>query len=80
MPADKVERLEELLRKKTSGKTLVYVGDGLNDAPVLARADVGIAMGGVGSDSAIEAADVVIMTDEPMRVADAVWLSKKCGA
>lgn len=77
MPADKVERLEELLRKKTSGKTLVYVGDGLNDAPVLARADVGIAMGGVGSDSAIEAADVVIMTDEPMRVADAVWLSKK---
>ncbi len=77
LPADKVERLEELLRKKTSGKTLVYVGDGLNDAPVLARADVGIAMGGVGSDSAIEAADVVIMTDEPMRVADAVWLSKK---
>lgn len=77
LPADKVERLEALLEKKTSGKTLVYVGDGLNDAPVLARADVGIAMGGVGSDSAIEAADVVIMTDEPARIADAVSLSRR---
>ena len=75
--AEKVERLEALLEKKTSGKTLVYVGDGLNDAPVLARADVGIAMGGVGSDSAIEAADVVIMTDEPARIADAVSLSRR---
>ena len=77
LPADKVERLEALLEKKTSGRTLVYVGDGLNDAPVLARADVGIAMGGVGSDSAIEAADVVIMTDEPARIADAVSLSRR---
>ena len=77
LPADKVERLETLLEKKTSGRTLVYVGDGLNDAPVLARADVGIAMGGVGSDSAIEAADVVIMTDEPARIADAVSLSRR---
>ena len=63
LPADKVERLEELLSAAPKGKTTVFVGDGMNDAPVLVRADVGIAMGGLGSDAAIEAADAVIMDD-----------------
>ncbi|WP_334293595.1 heavy metal translocating P-type ATPase [Herbinix hemicellulosilytica] len=77
LPADKVEKLEELL-SQTSGKgSLAYVGDGINDAPVLARADVGIAMGGLGSDAAIEAADVVIMTDEPSKVPLAINIAKK---
>ncbi len=77
LPADKVEKLEELL-SQTSGKgRLAYVGDGINDAPVLARADVGIAMGGLGSDAAIEAADVVIMTDEPSKVPLAINIAKK---
>ena len=77
LPADKVDKLEELLLQ-TSGKgKLAYVGDGINDAPVLARADVGIAMGGLGSDAAIEAADVVIMTDEPSKIPLAIRISKK---
>lgn len=76
LPADKVEELERLMAQKTDGKT-AYVGDGMNDAPVLARADVGIAMGALGSDAAIEAADVVIMTDEPSKIAEAIRLSKR---
>jgi len=76
LPADKVTRLEELLKKQTAGRTLAYVGDGINDAPVLARADIGIAMGGLGSDAAIEAADVVIMTDEPGKLPAAIRIAK----
>ena len=77
LPGDKVDKLEELLTL-TSGKgKLAYVGDGINDAPVLARADVGIAMGGLGSDAAIEAADVVIMTDEPSKIPLAIKIAKK---
>lgn len=76
LPQDKVEKLEELLAEN-SGGTLAYVGDGVNDAPVLARADVGIAMGGLGSDAAIEAADVVIMTDEPAKIPVAVRIARK---
>lgn len=73
----KVEKVEQLLAdKKTSGK-LVFVGDGINDAPVLARADIGIAMGGIGSDAAVEAADVVIMTDEPSKIAAAIRISRR---
>lgn len=77
LPADKVDKLEELILQ-TSGKgKLAYVGDGINDAPVLARADIGIAMGGLGSDAAIEAADVVIMTDEPSKIPLAINISKR---
>jgi Cd2+/Zn2+-exporting ATPase len=77
LPHQKVEQLERLAaQKKTKGK-LVFVGDGINDAPVLARSDVGIAMGGVGSDAAIEAADVVLMTDEPLQVASAIRIARK---
>ena len=77
LPAQKVEKVEQLLAdKKTSGK-LVFVGDGINDAPVLARADIGIAMGGIGSDAAVEAADVVIMTDEPSKIAAAIRISRR---
>ena len=68
----KVEKLEYLDQHKTKGSKLAFVGDGINDAPVLARADVGIAMGGLGSDAAIEAADVVLMTDEPSKLVDAI--------
>lgn len=75
LPADKVEKLEMLM--KSSTKKTAFVGDGINDAPVLARADVGIAMGGLGSDAAIEAADVVIMNDEPSKIADAIRLARK---
>ena len=75
LPADKVERMEELLHGKSADGKLVFVGDGMNDAPVLARADIGIAMGGLGSDAAIEAADVVIMTDEPSKIARAIEIS-----
>jgi Cd2+/Zn2+-exporting ATPase len=75
LPADKVEKLEHLQDKNQKGK-LAFVGDGINDAPVLARADVGIAMGGLGSDAAIEAADVVLMTDEPSRLIDAVEIAR----
>ncbi len=77
LPINKVEKLEELLMQKSAKGKLAYVGDGINDAPVLARADIGIAMGGLGSDAAIEAADVVIMTDEPSKIATAIKISKK---
>ncbi|NNJ29608.1 MULTISPECIES: heavy metal translocating P-type ATPase [Bacillota] len=77
LPADKVEKLEELFLQKSKKGKLAFVGDGINDAPVLARADIGIAMGGLGSDAAIEAADIVIMTDEPSKIATAIKISKK---
>ena len=77
LPDQKVEKLELLDKEKSSKGKLVFVGDGINDAPVLARADIGIAMGGVGSDAAIEAADVVIMTDEPSKIAAAIKIAKK---
>lgn len=77
LPADKVGKLEELFSQKSKKGKLAFVGDGINDAPVLARADIGIAMGGLGSDAAIEAADVVIMTDEPSKIATAMKISKK---
>jgi len=76
LPGDKVEKVEELISKKSEKGILMFVGDGINDAPVLARADVGVAMGGLGSDAAIEAADVVIMTDEPSKIATAIKISK----
>lgn len=76
LPDQKVERLEELLKDVPNGRKLIFVGDGINDAPVLARADVGIAMGGVGSDAAIEAADVVLMTDEPSKLSSAIRISR----
>ena len=76
MPEDKLERLEALLAEKCKGRTLIYAGDGINDAPVLTRADVGIAMGAMGADAAIEAADVVLMDDDPMKIADAVRIAK----
>lgn len=77
LPADKVERMEELMKERSAHGKLAFVGDGINDAPVLARADIGIAMGGLGSDAAIEAADVVIMTDEPSKIATVMKISKK---
>jgi len=77
LPGDKVDKLEELFSQKSTKGKLAFVGDGINDAPVLARADIGIAMGGLGSDAAIEAADVVIMTDEPSKIATAMKISKK---
>lgn len=77
LPADKVEKLEDLISEKSPKGKLVFVGDGINDAPVLARADIGIAMGALGSDAAIEAADIVIMTDEPSKIATAIKISKK---
>ncbi len=77
LPADKVEQVEHLLAEKASDRTLAFVGDGINDAPVLARADVGIAMGGIGSDAAVEAADVVIMDDEPSKIVDAIRIARK---
>lgn len=77
LPADKVTHLEKLLKTKPAGKTLAYVGDGINDAPVLKRADVGIAMGGLGSDAAIEAADVVLMDDEPRKIALAIKIARR---
>ena len=77
LPADKVSELEKLLKNKPSGKTLAFVGDGINDAPVLARADLGIAMGGLGSDAAIEAADVVLMDDKPSQIALGVKIARK---
>jgi Cd2+/Zn2+-exporting ATPase len=77
LPADKVEKLEELFKEKSAKGKLAFVGDGINDAPVLARADLGIAMGGLGSDAAIEAADIVIMTDEPSKIAAAMKISQK---
>ena len=77
LPADKVDRVEMILRQTTEKGKLVFVGDGINDAPVLARADVGIAMGGLGSDAAIEAADVVLMTDEPSKISAVVQIARK---
>lgn len=77
LPHEKVEKLEALDKQKSPKGKIVFVGDGINDAPVLARADIGIAMGGVGSDAAIEAADIVIMTDEPSKIAEAIKIAKK---
>ena len=77
LPGDKVSKVEELLDQKHTGK-LAFVGDGINDAPVLSRADIGIAMGAMGSDAAIEAADVVLMDDDPMKIAKAIRISRKC--
>lgn len=77
LPGDKVSRVEALLKEKPFGRTLAFVGDGINDAPVLARADVGIAMGGIGSDAAVEAADVVIMDDEPSKIVDTIQIARK---
>ena len=77
LPADKVAKVEELLQGRGRGRTLAFVGDGINDAPVLARADVGIAMGALGSDAAIEAADVVLMDDKPSKVATAVKIARR---
>ena len=78
LPGDKVEKVEELLRNKPERDKLAFVGDGINDAPVLSRADIGIAMGAMGSDAAIEAADVVLMDDDPMQIAKAIKISRKC--
>lgn len=77
LPQDKVSWVEKLMTQKSSGGKLIFVGDGINDAPVLALSDIGVAMGGLGSDAAIEAADVVIMTDEPSKIANSVQISKK---
>ena len=78
LPADKVSKVEELLAKKTEKEKLAFVGDGINDAPVLSRADIGIAMGALGSDAAIEAADVVLMDDDPKKIVKAIRIAKKC--
>ena len=78
LPADKVEQVEKLLAEKRGKEKLAFVGDGINDAPVLGRADIGIAMGALGSDAAIEAADVVLMDDDPMQIAKAIRISRKC--
>ena len=78
LPGDKVDKVEELLEKKPAREKLAFVGDGINDAPVLSRADIGIAMGAMGSDAAIEAADVVLMDDDPMQIAKAIKISRKC--
>ncbi len=78
LPADKVAKVEELIKNKDKKEVLAFVGDGINDAPVLARADIGIAMGALGSDAAIEAADVVLMDDNPIKIAQAIKISRKC--
>ena len=78
LPADKVEKVEELLKQKGAKENLAFVGDGINDAPVLSRADIGIAMGALGSDAAIEAADIVLMDDDPKKIAKAIKISRKC--
>jgi Cd2+/Zn2+-exporting ATPase len=78
LPGDKVDKVEALLKKENSGGKLAFVGDGINDAPVLSRADIGIAMGAMGSDAAIEAADVVLMDDDPVKIAKAIKISRKC--
>ena len=78
LPGDKVAKVEEMLQQKPAKKKLAFVGDGINDAPVLSRADIGIAMGAMGSDAAIEAADVVLMDDDPMKIAKAIRISRKC--
>ena len=78
LPADKVEKVEEILKTKSEREKLAFVGDGINDAPVLRRADIGIAMGAMGSDAAIEAADVVLMDDDPLQISKAIKISRKC--
>ena len=78
LPADKVEKVEELIEKRPEKGKLAFVGDGINDAPVLSRADIGIAMGAMGSDAAIEAADIVLMDDDPLKIAKAIRISRKC--
>ena len=78
LPADKVTKVEELLDKKTVKEKLAFVGDGINDAPVLSRADIGIAMGALGSDAAIEAADIVLMDDDPLKISKAIKIARKC--
>lgn len=78
LPADKVSKVEELLSEKSQNETLAFVGDGINDAPVLSRADIGIAMGAMGSDAAIEAADIVLMDDDPLKISKAIKISRKC--
>lgn len=78
LPSDKVDKVESLLRDKSGNARLAFVGDGINDAPVLSRSDIGIAMGALGSDAAIEAADVVLMDDDPMKIATAIRISRKC--
>ena len=78
LPADKVEKVEGLLAANSGNAKLAFVGDGINDAPVLSRADIGIAMGAMGSDAAIEAADVVLMDDDPLQIAKAIKISRKC--
>ena len=78
LPADKVAKVEELLKQKTEKEKLAFVGDGINDAPVLSRADIGIAMGALGSDAAIEAADIVLMDDDPLKIAKAIKIARKC--
>ena len=78
LPADKVAKVEELLTQKTEKEKLAFVGDGINDAPVLSRADIGIAMGALGSDAAIEAADIVLMDDDPLKIAKAIKIARKC--
>ena len=77
LPDQKVEKLEELFMQRSAKEKIMFVGDGINDAPVLARADIGVAMGGVGSDAAIEAADVVIMNDEPSKIVTAMKIAKR---
>lgn len=78
LPSDKVSKVEELLKEKTGKSRLAFVGDGINDAPVLTRADIGIAMGAMGSDAAIEAADIVLMDDDPLKISKAIRISRKC--
>ena len=78
LPADKVSRVEELLNQKSEKDKLAFVGDGINDAPVLSSADIGIAMGALGSDAAIEAADIVLMDDDPLKISKAIKIARKC--
>lgn len=78
LPGDKVEKVEQILKEKSGKGKVAFVGDGINDAPVLSRADIGIAMGAMGSDAAIEAADVVLMDDDPLKIAKAIKISRKC--
>ena len=78
MPSDKVSAVEKLLAQRTGSGKLAFVGDGINDAPVLSRADIGIAMGAMGSDAAIEAADIVLMDDDPLKIAKGIKISRKC--
>ena len=78
LPGDKVEQVEKLLREKGAKEKLAFVGDGINDAPVLSRADIGIAMGALGSDAAIEAADIVLMDDNPVKIALAIKIARRC--